>query len=142
MENTENFLDLRSISRSFIEKNPETAATTMPIMYAGISPVLKTPSLTTSRTLSTTLPRIVGMERTKEYSAANLRFIPQATPAVIVEPEREIPGRTATAWTPPTISASFTVIVSAFFLPATIRSQRRSITELKRSAIPTKSVEP
>ena len=47
------------------------------------------------------------MDMRKEKSAARLRVRPLATPAEMVEPERERPGRMATACITPMVSASF-----------------------------------
>lgn len=48
---------------------------------------------------------MAGMERRKEYSPASPLSSPIHNPAVIVEPEREIPGAIATPCTVPTIIA-------------------------------------
>ena len=67
-------------------------------------------------------PRTAGRLIRKENFTAKSRRSPVAIPAVIVVPERERPGTTATHWHRPMISASNTVILRSVFLPGVILS--------------------
>ena len=55
---------------------------------------------------------MVGMESRKEKRAAVVRFMPSASPAVMVMPERDVPGISAMACASPMRMASFQPIVA------------------------------
>ena len=79
---------------------------------------------------------MVGMAKKKENSVAVLRCKPANIPAIIVAPEREVPGIMAKHWAKPTIRACFQVISSkrtvlcsssaSFIAPCFAISGRRS----------------
>jgi hypothetical protein len=54
----------------------------------------------------------------------------------MVEPEREIPGRTATHWMQPMYKASFQVMVLAFLERFCAKSARKRIAALKIRQMP------
>ena len=60
-----------------------------------------------------------------ENLTAKSRSSPRAMPAVIVLPEREIPGIVATHWQRPMMSASFTVMLRSVRLPWGMRSEMK-----------------
>ena len=59
----------------------------------------------------------------KENFMAKVLSSPVAMPAVIVVPEREMPGIVATHWQRPITSASATRMLRSFFLPRGMRSE-------------------
>ena len=72
-------------------------------------------------------PSTAGRLRRKEYFFAKVRSRPVAMPAVMVVPERERPGITASAWPQPTIKASATVAFLAVLWPRAMRSEKNRI---------------
>ena len=132
-----NFFDLRIYCKSLIARNPTTPETTTPTMYEGMSAVTIACSEAASLKLITAPARIVGTERMNVYCAANSLSSPEATPAVIVEPEREIPGIIATACIKPTASELPSVMFAAVLFLSGSLSQIRRIMPFTTSAAPT-----
>ena len=62
-----------------------------------------------SLNLNSPAPAMVGMESRKEKRAEASRLNPIISPAVMVMPEREVPGISASAWATPMNSTSFQV---------------------------------
>ena len=68
-------------------------------------------------------PSTAGILIRSEYFMANGWDCPVEMPAVMVLPEREMPGIVATAWAQPIRSASRMRMVRSFPRPGTIRSE-------------------
>ena len=77
-----------------IAQSPTNAASTYPTAQVtqSISVCVETASLTSSRQLIS----ITGMPRMKEYFTDVSLFMPEKSPAEIVEPDLETPGSSAT----------------------------------------------
>jgi len=82
--------------------------------------------------LKTMAPAMAGIDKRKENSAAATGFTPENKPAEMVEPEREIPGRMATACPIPIIMARIPFI---FFSPLFTKAVKRKITHVIVSII-------
>ena len=63
------------------------------------------------------LGKLHGIDIKKEYFTAKLRRKPHKSPAVIVIPNRDIPGITPIPWQVPRIRASFTFISFGILFP-------------------------
>ena len=82
------------IRSSRMQRYPTTAATATPTMYTGTSAQM-IPASTASFRLRMLAPRMAGMDMRKEKRTANFRSKPRKHPAVMVVPEREMPGQVA-----------------------------------------------
>ena len=71
-------------------------------------------------------PRTAGMDSRKEKRTANFRSKPTKQPAVIVVPEREMPGQVAMAWAMPTSSTSSSLALRSVLRPFFTRSLANS----------------
>ena len=94
----------------------------MPIRYAGKLDH-STPALIALMSERRFAPSTAGMLMSREYFIANGRDCPVAMPAVIVLPEREMPGMVATACAQPISSASRMRIERSLPRPGTMRSE-------------------
>ena len=83
-------------------------------------------------------PRMAGMDIRKEKRTANFRSKPTKQPAVMVVPEREMPGQVAMAWATPTSSTSTSVAVFSVLRPFFTRSLANSRKPVTISAPATK----
>ena len=83
-------------------------------------------------------PKMAGMDIRKENRTANFRSKPAKQPAVMVVPEREIPGQVAMAWATPTSSTSTRVAVFSVLRPFFTRSLANSRKPVTISAPATK----
>ena len=70
--------------------------------------------VTVSMAINSPAPAMAGVASNIENLAALSRVIPVVIPAIIVNPEREIPGSTAKIWATPMIAAWGTVGLSRF----------------------------
>ena len=115
------------------------AATATPTRYTGTSPQI-IPASTASFRLRMLAPRIAGMDSRKEKRTANFRSSPTKQPAVIVVPEREMPGQVAMACPTPTSSTSSKVALFSVLRPFFTRSLAYSSTPVTIRAPATKYI--
>ena len=80
------------------------------------------------------------MERMKEKRTANFRSKPIKQPVVMVMPERDTPGQSATACPRPTTSASASLAVFSVLRPRRTRSLTKRRQPVKSSAPPMKYI--
>ena len=85
-------------------------------------------------------PTTAGMDSKNENFTAKLRSKPRSIPALIVVPERESPGTTATACARPTTIASAEVELRSSLLPCPMRSAANSKKPVMTNAKPIKNV--
>ena len=114
------------------------------MIAATIKPGIITPSwlstsglLTMSNPASRPAASMMGSDIRNEKRAAAGRSSWRAMPPVMVAPEREMPGKIATAWKKPVTSASSQVMPSSFFvrLPSVSpSSSKAAVTSMKRAA--------
>ena len=109
-----------------MHRYPTTAATATPTRYTGMSETMMVFSAMASLSVRMLAPRMAGMDMRKEYRTANLRSRPTKHPAVMVVPEREMPGQVAMAWATPTSSTSSSVAVFSVLRPFFTRSLAKS----------------
>ena len=83
-------------------------------------------------------PRMAGMDIRKENRTANFRSNPTKQPAVMVVPEREIPGQVAMAWATPTKKTSSSLALRSALRPFFTRSLANSRKPVTISAPATK----
>ena len=96
------------------------------------------PASTASFRLRILAPRMAGMDSRKEKRTANFRSKPRKQPAVMVVPEREMPGQVATAWATPTSRTSTMVALFSVLRPFFTRSLANSRQPVTSSAVATK----
>ena len=85
-------------------------------------------------------PTTAGMDSKNENFTAKLRSKPRSMPKLIVVPERDSPGTTATACARPTTSASAVVELRSSLLPCPMRSAAKSRKPVRINAKPMKNV--
>src|SRR5512133_3558437 len=99
----------------------ETAANAMPT-----TTVVSMPLARSLGTLSTAAAAITGMDIRKLKTAADWRSKDRKRAAVIVAPERDTPGTSATAWAKPIIRACRHVMSDSARVVADARSAHQS----------------
>src|SRR6266508_4012790 len=90
----------RYASRKAITRNPLTADAAIPHTKGHAMPEGR-PDPATSMPLRTPAPAMMGSASRNENLAADSRSSPRTRPAVMVTPERDTPGCSATAWATP-----------------------------------------
>ena len=112
-------------SRKPIASSPEAAATTNPTPMASHStPVCA--SVSRRRDPYRPAPSVIGVASRKLKRAADSRVSPRARPAVMVAPDRLIPGSSASAWLKPIVSAAGALTCSSSRLRRPKRSASHS----------------
>lgn len=126
------FLLTENFNKNFTANNPEKYAKTKPAITEMTEvmswEIIIFESLNPFASSKIKDPRITGIEIKKENLTASSLFTPNILAEDIVVPERDIPGRMATAWPIPTKRAISQLIFlgfplwainfSSFFLPA------------------------
>ena len=94
---------------------PDTKAATKPTANtpSEMSPITEAaPYFTIFMVSSRASPRMGGMTMRKENWASLSLLLPRMSPVAMVEPERDRPGITATAWARPMMKASLRLMFS------------------------------
>src|SRR6266851_1091123 len=113
---------------------PERNDTANPIATMSISAV-SPESLRASRSVFAPAPRMIGVASRKAKRVESPRSSPRNSPAEIVMPEREMPGRSAIAWAAPMSTASISPTRSMRRRRALMRSARTKMAEPMRRPI-------
>ena len=94
-----------TLRRMLNARSPDPKATTIPIhqpLGSDESTLDRPPASDTS---SMAAPKIAGRERRKEKVKASSRERPALSPVTMVDPDLDMPGKTARPWAMPTLRA-------------------------------------